>query len=82
MSSLGISKVVDGYTYFELVYTGGISIAVVTALVQIRTVYDIVIKKNESLVRPILGNYAIITLIYYHFDNLLIRFTTFYGFLS
>ena len=61
MSSLGISKLVDGYTYFELVYLGGVSVAVVTALTQIHAVYSVVLKKNESLVRPILGNYAIIT---------------------
>ena len=63
MSLLGISKLEDGYTYFELVYIGGISIAVVTALVQIRTVYSIVLKKNKSLIQPILGNYSIYLLL-------------------
>lgn len=44
-----------GYTYFELVYAGGIIIAMITALTQVIDVYKIVLKKRESLFRPILG---------------------------
>jgi len=44
-----------GYSYFELVYAGGILIAIITALTQIIDVYKIVLKKKESLLKPIIG---------------------------
>jgi hypothetical protein len=71
LSTIGISQLlIEGYSYFELVYIGGIIIAIVTALTQMIDVYKIVFKNNESILKPILGkliiliNSIIIKLIY------------------
>jgi len=71
LSTIGISQLLlEEYTYFELVYIGGIIIAIVTALTQVIDVYKVVFKNNESLLKPILGkliiliNSMIIILIY------------------
>jgi len=66
LSTIGISQLlIEGYTYFELVYIGGIIIAIVTALTQIIDVYKIVFKNKESLLKPILGKliYTLLTLL-------------------